>query len=122
MAAMRQWIKPKQFPRRASYWPRMTSLAPSVTMPQEQTTRRQQVRWFAAKKKAKKEAVKGATSDSGKDSALAMALSQIEKTYGKGSIMQLGSRGKMNDVEVISTGSLSVDLALGIGGLPRGYV
>jgi recombination protein RecA len=80
-----------------------------------------QIRGFAAakKKSAKKDELQGAT-QSGKDNALNVAISQIEKTYGKGSIMQLGSRGPKNDVDVISTGSLSVDMALGIGGLPRG--
>ncbi|ACB85056.1 recombinase RecA [Natranaerobius thermophilus] len=57
-----------------------------------------------------------------KQKALDMALSQIEKQFGKGSIMKLGeSNAKMN-VEVIPTGALSLDIALGIGGLPRGRV
>jgi recombination protein RecA len=54
--------------------------------------------------------------------ALAAALSQIEKQYGKGSVMRLGGAGAVRDVEVVSTGSLALDLALGIGGLPRGRV
>ncbi len=54
--------------------------------------------------------------------ALAAALSQIEKQYGKGSVMRLGGSGAVHDVDVISTGSLALDLALGIGGLPRGRV
>ena len=54
--------------------------------------------------------------------ALAAALSQIEKQYGKGSVMRLGSAGAVHDIEAISTGSLALDLALGIGGLPRGRV
>ncbi|HIA14182.1 MAG TPA: recombinase RecA [Nitrospirales bacterium] len=49
-------------------------------------------------------------------------MSQIEKQYGKGSIMRLGSIEKLNTVSAISTGSLGLDLALGIGGLPRGRV
>ncbi|MBE7047806.1 MAG: recombinase RecA [Ruminococcaceae bacterium] len=53
--------------------------------------------------------------------ALEMALKQIEKTYGKGSIMRLGSQARMN-VETVSTGALSLDLALGIGGLPKGRI
>ena len=53
--------------------------------------------------------------------ALDVAMSQIEQTYGKGSIMKLGQRGAM-DVESISTGSLSLDVALGIGGLPKGRI
>ncbi len=57
-----------------------------------------------------------------KAEALAVAMSQIEKQYGKGSIMRLGSIEKLNTVSAISTGSLGLDLALGIGGLPRGRV
>jgi recombination protein RecA len=54
--------------------------------------------------------------------AIDMALTQIEKQFGKGSIMRLGSREVLSHVETISTTSLSVDAALGIGGLPRGRV
>ena len=54
--------------------------------------------------------------------ALAAALSQIEKQFGKGSVMRLGGAGTVRDVQVISTGSLGLDLALGIGGLPCGRV
>jgi recombination protein RecA len=57
-----------------------------------------------------------------KQRALDAALGQIERAFGKGSIMKLGSRGAAADTEVISTGSLGLDLALGIGGLPRGRV
>ncbi len=53
--------------------------------------------------------------------ALEMAVTQIEKQYGKGAIMRLGERGNVG-VEAISTGALALDLALGIGGLPRGRV
>ena len=56
-----------------------------------------------------------------REKALDMALGQIEKQFGKGSIMKLGERGHVG-VEAISTGALSLDLALGIGGLPRGRV
>lgn len=56
-----------------------------------------------------------------RDKALEMALSQIEKQYGKGSVMKMGEKTSM-DVESISTGALSLDIALGIGGLPRGRV
>lgn len=56
-----------------------------------------------------------------KQKALEMALSQIEKQFGKGSIMRLGESSHMN-VEVIPTGSLELDIALGVGGLPRGRV
>jgi len=54
--------------------------------------------------------------------AIEMALSQIEKQFGKGSIMRLGQKGAIAPVEAISTGSISIDYALGIGGLPRGRV
>ena len=61
-------------------------------------------------------------SSSDKKKALDAALGQIEKAFGKGSIMKLGSDGKAAEVEVISTGSLGLDIALGIGGLPRGRI
>jgi recombination protein RecA len=54
--------------------------------------------------------------------ALDAALGQIERAFGKGSIMKLGSRETAADIEVISSGSLGLDIALGIGGLPRGRV
>ncbi len=60
--------------------------------------------------------------DENKTKALAAALSQIEKQFGKGSIMRLGEAEVAKDIEVVSTGSLGLDLALGIGGLPRGRV
>ena len=54
--------------------------------------------------------------------ALETALAQIEKTYGKGAIMRLGDHSEQVNVEAISTGSLSLDLALGIGGVPKGRI
>src|SRR5579863_1112531 len=57
-----------------------------------------------------------------KNKALDAALSQIERAFGKGSIMRLGARGADQQIDVISSGSLGLDLALGIGGLPRGRV
>jgi recombination protein RecA len=57
-----------------------------------------------------------------KQKALDAALGQIERAFGKGSIMKLGSREGVADVEVVSTGSLGLDIALGIGGLPRGRI
>src|SRR5512147_1606277 len=57
-----------------------------------------------------------------KKRALDLALSQIEKQYGKGAIMKLGSEERPADVPAISTGSLGLDIALGVGGLPRGRV
>jgi recombination protein RecA len=60
--------------------------------------------------------------DDNKSKALAAALSQIEKQFGKGSIMRLGAGEAIKDIEVVSTGSLGLDIALGVGGLPRGRV
>jgi recombination protein RecA len=57
-----------------------------------------------------------------KAKALAAALSQIEKQFGKGSIMRMGENEVAPDIQVVSTGSLGLDLALGVGGLPRGRV
>jgi recombination protein RecA len=57
-----------------------------------------------------------------KKRALDLALSQIEKQYGKGAIMKLGAEERQADVPAISTGSLGLDIALGVGGLPRGRV
>ena len=57
-----------------------------------------------------------------KTKALDLALSQIEKQFGKGSIMKLGEQAVETDIAVIPTGSLGLDLALGVGGLPRGRV
>jgi recombination protein RecA len=60
--------------------------------------------------------------DDNKFKALTAALSQIEKQFGKGSIMRLGESGTLHDIQAVSTGSLGLDIALGIGGLPRGRV
>ena len=60
--------------------------------------------------------------DENKNKALAAALSQIEKQFGKGSIMRLGENEVARDIDVVSTGSLGLDIALGVGGLPRGRV
>jgi recombination protein RecA len=60
--------------------------------------------------------------DENKAKALAAALSQIEKQFGKGSIMKLGDADVDKAIEVVSTGSLGLDMALGVGGLPRGRV
>jgi recombination protein RecA len=64
--------------------------------------------------------VEGSSMD--KSKALDAALSQIERSFGKGSIMRLGKNNKSMDVDTVSTGSLGLDIALGIGGLPRGRV
>jgi recombination protein RecA len=60
--------------------------------------------------------------DENKSKALAAALSQIEKQFGKGSIMKMGDGNVIEDLQVVSTGSLGLDVALGVGGLPRGRV
>ena len=60
--------------------------------------------------------------DDNRKKALAAALSQIEKQFGKGSVMRLGDDGAIPNVEAVSTGSLGLDIALGIGGLPKGRV
>jgi recombination protein RecA len=64
--------------------------------------------------------IEGSSMD--KSKALDAALSQIERSFGKGSIMRLGKNMQSMDVETVSTGSLGLDIALGIGGLPRGRV
>ena len=63
-----------------------------------------------------------AKEDSDKKRALEAALSQIDRAFGKGSVMRLGQREKAVDADAVSTGSLGLDIALGIGGLPRGRV
>ncbi len=60
--------------------------------------------------------------DQNKEKALKMALSQIEKQFGSGSIMRMGNENAVAPVDAVSTGSLSIDIALGIGGFPRGRV
>ena len=57
-----------------------------------------------------------------KNKALDAALSQIERAFGKGSVMRLGAKQDMADIETVSTGSLGLDVALGIGGLPKGRI
>ena len=60
--------------------------------------------------------------NSEKAKALAAALAQIEKQFGKGTIMKLGAGEVIEDIQVVSTGSLGLDIALSVGGLPRGRV
>jgi recombination protein RecA len=66
--------------------------------------------------------VVGDTHDMDKHKALEAALGQIERSFGKGSIMRLGTNEKAVEIEAISTGSLGLDIALGIGGLPKGRI
>ena len=58
--------------------------------------------------------------DPSKGKAVELAVTQIERQYGKGAIMKLGEDAMLGEIPVISTGSLSLDLALGVGGLPKG--
>ncbi len=60
--------------------------------------------------------------DGDKQKALDSALAQIERQFGKGSIMKLGGDSPMKEIEATSTGSLGLDIALGIGGLPKGRI
>src|SRR5688572_23621921 len=62
------------------------------------------------------------THGDGKGKALELALQQIEKAYGREAIMRLGEKAAKVKIDAISTGALSLDLALGIGGLPRGRI
>lgn len=73
------------------------------------------------KKKKEKPQVKRITDAEEKKKALETAISVIEQKYGKGAIMKLGSNSTM-DIEAIPTGSMTLDLALGIGGIPRGRI
>src|SRR6266404_7113969 len=57
-----------------------------------------------------------------KGKAVELAVGQIEKQFGKGSIMRLGQRGPIQPIDSIPTGSISIDYALGVGGVPRGRV
>ena len=61
-------------------------------------------------------------SDDNKKKALESALAQIEKQFGKGSVMKLGEQGANMNVEAVPTGSLSLDVALGVGGVPKGRI
>src|SRR3990170_3615413 len=66
--------------------------------------------------------VESSSMDKDKAKAIDAALSQIERAFGKGSIMRLGKNDKIAEVESVSTGSLGLDIALGVGGLPRGRI
>ena len=85
-------------------------------------TRRQRPRCYKEERMVQPalRVVEGSSMD--KSKALDAALAQIERAFGKGSIMRLGKSSKPIEVETISTGSLGLDIALGIGGLPRGRV
>lgn len=71
---------------------------------------------------AKKESKKEINTDGNKKAALESALSQIEKEFGKGAVMKLGEANQNRNIDAIPTGSLGVDIALGIGGIPKGRI
>ena len=73
-----------------------------------------------AVKSGKDKSVVGNVSD--KEKALEHALDEIQKAFGKGAVMKLGDEGLHNNIEGISTGSISLDVATGIGGVPRGRI
>src|SRR5262249_6554138 len=66
--------------------------------------------------------VVGQQDDMDRKKALEAALSQIDRQFGKGLVMKLGTGAKAQEIEAVSTGSLGLDIALGIGGIPRGRV
>ena len=74
------------------------------------------------KTESKVESKPESKADKDRRQALELALSQIERQFGKGAIMKLGASGALEDAAVISTGALAVDLALGVGGIPRGRI
>ena len=73
-------------------------------------------------KGSEKTATAAIASRAGRDQAIDLAVSSIEKQFGKGSIMRLGAEEKPPEVQVVPTGSLALDIALGVGGLPRGRI
>ena len=75
-----------------------------------------------SKPKTKTVQKKSSAGSENKQKAIELAVDQIEKQFGQGSIMRLGEKGAHSEIEAISTGSLTLDLALGIGGVPRGRV
>jgi len=77
---------------------------------------------MAKSKKDQIEAPTQQTDSSAKLAAIRMAMDQIEKQYGKGSIMKLGQRADQGKIEVIPTGAIALDLALGVGGFPKGRI
>ncbi len=77
---------------------------------------------MASVTKEKEDTFEMPASESGKEKALEIAVAQIEKQYGKGSVMRLGEAAKRFAVDAIPTGSLALDMALGIGGMPRGRI
>src|SRR3989344_2763840 len=77
---------------------------------------------MAKSSNSQKSSQNGHTESSQKLEAVRIAMDQIEKQYGRGSIMRFGDAGQKFDISVISTGCLPLDLALGVGGVPRGRI
>src|ERR1043165_3399816 len=85
--------------------------------------RRLEMAWGKSEEKKEEKTIgTPGASRGGRDAAIDLAVSSIEKQFGKGSIMRLGEDHKPPEVQVVSTGSLALDIALGAGGLPRGRV
>jgi recombination protein RecA len=80
------------------------------------------MKWRQKLKKSKAKEGKPAEKTDDKARAIELAVDQIEKQFGKGSIMRLGEEGALAEIEAIPTGSLALDIALGIGGVPRGRI
>jgi recombination protein RecA len=78
--------------------------------------------WGKSEEKKEEKASGAQVKGAGRDAAIDLAVSSIEKQFGKGSIMRLGDDEKPPEVQVVPTGSLALDIALGVGGLPRGRV
>ncbi len=77
---------------------------------------------MAAEKTTKRAAEAEGKANDERKKALDAALASIEKQFGKGALMKLGEKGAQNDIQVISTGCLDLDIALGVGGIPRGRI
>jgi recombination protein RecA len=78
--------------------------------------------WGKNEEKKEEKASGAQVKGAGRDAAIDLAVSSIEKQFGKGSIMRLGDEEKPPEVQVVPTGSLALDIALGVGGLPRGRI
>ncbi|MGY8879792.1 MAG: recombinase RecA, partial [Dehalococcoidia bacterium] len=75
---------------------------------------------MAVKKATKTVSINGSGGD--REKTLELALAQIEKAFGRGAVMRMGESGASDGIKTVSTGSIALDLALGVGGLPRGRI
>lgn len=75
-----------------------------------------------AKPKKSQDSFDGVTADNERARAVEVAVSQIERQFGRGSIMKLGDAGLVSNIKVIPTGSIALDIAIGVGGIPRGRI